>query len=306
MDNQRIQFINHSVEPGRLKGRLFIGDDRQRQDLVGYQLHWGHSESERLAGNSLIKSFRVANAGTETSPRYAVQRPMSVDFVQAAIPEEARYFLLYVEELNGEQYLYARREIRNSQHLLPPSATRLERQLASTAGRLSQLPVQLHSLWDPYRCPAPLLPWLAWAVSIDIWPTNPEDPAEEASQRREVISRNAFVHKHKGTRAAIQQALNTFTGTSITLTEWWEETPPAAPHTFKLDLLVNRADQGAGSADLNTRLRQAIDAVKPVRSHYTFTISTVQSSALRLAAVTEAVSHKRFHMSAVLAKREES
>ena len=262
MNSQRIHFINESDQPGQLSGQLLIEHDRTRRDWVRYELHWGDSEGQRLS-NSPLLAYGVENIGTEAAPHYQVKKPLVQVFNNTPIPAQACFFLVLVVDLTGEQHLYARRSIFNQEHLLPPSATELERYLSATSGRLNQLPVVLDSLWDPHRCPTQFLPWLAWAVSIDIWPSN-SDPVEEASQRREMISRNAFVHKHKGTRAAIQQALNAFTGTSIRLTEWWEETPPAAPHTFKLDLLINRAAEGAGSADLNARLRQAIDAVKPV------------------------------------------
>ena len=42
--------------------------------------------------------------------------------------------------------------------LLPPNATALERALASVIARISDVPVPIGDLWNPARCPAPLLP----------------------------------------------------------------------------------------------------------------------------------------------------
>jgi phage tail P2-like protein len=293
-----IQFINESVTTNTLTGRLLIGHDRHRWDISGYELHWGRDAQSQIGANSLIAAYGAENTGESGRSNYVFQRPLMHTFAETPLPHNAAYFLVFATDHQGQKFLYAAQKLVNETHLLPPSATRFERRLAATSGRLSRLPVAIDSLWDPSRCRPELLPWLAWAASVDIWFDNKDDPTEEASRRRELIRKSAFVHQHKGTRAAIRQALNAFANANITLTEWWQQTPPGPPHTFNLDLLVNGNLSGIAGADLNERLRQAIDAIKPVRSHYTFTISTVQTSTLRLAASSEAVSYKRFNMAA--------
>ncbi|HHA2458269.1 TPA: phage tail protein I, partial [Stenotrophomonas maltophilia] len=53
-------------------------------------------------------------------------------------------------------------------NLLPTNATHAERALAR-AIVARPLPVDITALWDADRCPTALLPWLAWALSVDEW-----------------------------------------------------------------------------------------------------------------------------------------
>ncbi len=87
--------------------------------------------------------------------------------------------------------------------LLPPSATPALRHVEAATARLADVDAgALRRLWDPDACPVTLLPWLAWALSVDEW-----DPSWPEDRKREVI-RSAFaVHRVKGTLAAIRQAL---------------------------------------------------------------------------------------------------
>ncbi|MNZ02354.1 Phage tail protein [compost metagenome] len=86
--------------------------------------------------------------------------------------------------------------------LLPPSATRLEHLTAATlANRLT--PEQITSARFADTCPAALLPWLAWARSVDWW-----ELAESEDQQRALISASFRLHRRKGTPWAIKEALN--------------------------------------------------------------------------------------------------
>jgi len=58
------------------------------------------------------------------------------------------------------------------------------------------------SLWNAATCPAPLLPWLAWAFSVDIW-----DERWSEARQRAVIAASVEVHRRKGTRGAVVAAL---------------------------------------------------------------------------------------------------
>ncbi len=297
---EAIQFINESSATNTLTGRLLVGHDRDRRDIGAYELHWGSDEQTPNGADSLIVEYSAENIGGLRRSNYVFKRPLVHSFTDTVMPDGASHFLVFAIDENNQRLLYASRKLLNEEHLLPPGATALERRFSATSGRLSQLPVEIDTLWDPSRCRPELLPWLAWAASVDIWFDNKDDPTEEASRRRELIRKSAFVHQHKGTRAAIRQALRAFANVNITLSEWWQQTPPGMPHTFKLDLLVNGNLLGIAGADLDRRLRQAIDAIKPVRSHYTFTVSTVQTTQLRAAASSEAISYKRFNMAATL------
>lgn len=85
--------------------------------------------------------------------------------------------------------------------LLPPSVTRLER-LAATTLASSVTPEVIAATRFADTCPAPLLPWLAWARSVDWW-----ELAESEDQQRALISASFRLHQRKGTPWAIKEAL---------------------------------------------------------------------------------------------------
>lgn len=148
--------------------------------------------------------------------------------------------------------------------LLPPNRTALEAQIA--ASHPLDLPVPLRTLWNPRTCPAHLLPFLAWAFSVDHW--SPDWPEQV---KRDVIAASFDVHRIKGTRLAVDRALKAM-GVDVEITEWFELDPPLPRGTFSAVLYVNNNLTPHESAFLNQRLydelRAAIDAAKNVRSHY--------------------------------------
>ncbi len=292
-----IQFLNVAQAAGRLEGTLWIGNAQERTDIKEYSLHWGTSATEKISLDNPIDTF-IADVGTADEPVYRFTQPLRHEFEQTSIPAEATHFLVFIKDIAhaDEDVLYASQMLFNQAHLLPSNATVLERSLANASARLSRVPVLLKTLWDYSRCPQNLLPWLAWSVSTDNWFDNEEDPDAEASERRDIIRLSPFIHQHKGTRKAIQQALASL-GVDVTIIEWWENEPPLEPHTFKLELLVN-SNVGANDQALEVKLRQAIDAAKPVRSHYTYNIRTVLMVYMRFAASSEVVSYVRFNMAA--------
>jgi phage tail P2-like protein len=84
--------------------------------------------------------------------------------------------------------------------LLPPNATTLERRIAASGFVTPSGYVP--TLWNADTCPAALLPWLAWAESVDDW-----NPAWSEERQRAVIKTSRAIHRLKGTVAAIKQAL---------------------------------------------------------------------------------------------------
>ncbi|WP_387464094.1 phage tail protein I [Photorhabdus sp. RM323S] len=114
--------------------------------------------------------------------------------------------------------------------LLPIGSTVLEMAAASACSQLQNVPVPLRQLWDPDTCPVELLPYLAWAWSVDRW-----DMDWPESTKRESIKASMFVHKHKGTIGAIRRVVEPF-GYLIRVTEWWQTNDE--PGTFRLDIGV--------------------------------------------------------------------
>lgn len=85
--------------------------------------------------------------------------------------------------------------------LLPPNATPLERALAR-AGAMPHKPEIIRTLWNPWTCPIELLPWLAWAWSVDEW-----DLAWTETQQRAMVAASKKLHQKKGTTWAVREAL---------------------------------------------------------------------------------------------------
>ena len=89
-----------------------------------------------------------------------------------------------------------------SNDLLPPSASRMERVAARVCASLGEVPVPLRQLWNPWTCRADLLPYLAWAFSVDRW-----DEAWPISTKRKAVADAFYLHKHKGTTSAVRRVV---------------------------------------------------------------------------------------------------
>ncbi|SUW63505.1 Bacteriophage P2-related tail formation protein [Buttiauxella agrestis] len=118
----------------------------------------------------------------------------------------------------------------NSVRLLPVGSSPLELAAAKACAELTRVPVPLRQLWNPETCPAPLLPYLAWALSVDRW-----DETWPVDIKRGVIKAAKYLHKHKGTIGAIRRVVEPL-GYLINVTEWWQTND--APGTFRLDIGV--------------------------------------------------------------------
>ena len=138
--------------------------------------------------------------------------------------------------------------------LLPQNATAAERALSEAIARVSSVPVVVRQVWNPDACPAEILPWLAWAFSVDEW-----DPAWTDAQKREVIRQSVKIHSKKGTVEAVKTAVNAIFGTSTVL-EWYEF--DGEPHTFKIQTRGRLPNE-----DAFRRLIRLVTAAKPLRSH---------------------------------------
>lgn len=85
-------------------------------------------------------------------------------------------------------------------HLLPGNATPLERAFSGATGRLAAIPYPIREAFRWDTCPAPLLPWLAWEMSVDLWD---EDWPEQ--RKRSIIRESFELHRRKGTLYAIER-----------------------------------------------------------------------------------------------------
>ena len=146
--------------------------------------------------------------------------------------------------------------------ILPPNATALERGLDQVEeARLDAIDLPIDDLWNPDRCPASLLPWLAWGISIDIWDTNWTE-----AQKRNAIASAIEDQRRKGTRASLRTVLDRF-DPLIEIVEWFEDRGTLDPHTFRLELPLKTVSAVEYDTALVTALLRDIATVKPLRSH---------------------------------------
>ncbi|MCP1605724.1 phage tail protein I [Pseudomonas citronellolis] len=162
--------------------------------------------------------------------------------------------------------------------LLPSNSTALERAAAQVGVQATDLPVILRSLWNPETCPLNLLPWLAWAWSVDDW-----SDAWSERQKRDTVKQALAVQRIKGTIGAVRRALGAL-GLPVRVQEWFNQTPAGQPYTFRLLLDV---DQGAlTKADL-VKVLEVVANTKNLRSQLETVLLTVTSQAeLTVATVT--------------------
>lgn len=140
--------------------------------------------------------------------------------------------------------------------LLPPGSSALERRLAQACSGISDLNVPLRDLWNPWKCPAKFLPYLAWAFSVDRWEENWTETA-----KRQAVSDAFWIHQRKGTVAAVKRVIEGL-GYSMTLEEWWEVADPAG--TFRLEIDLNEIGI---TEPMIYELERIIGDAKPVSRH---------------------------------------
>lgn len=91
------------------------------------------------------------------------------------------------------------RWIDTATEILPASATKFE--VALLAAELHhEIPVPIADLWRPGSCPEALLPYLAWALSVDVW--QQDWPVEK---KRDVVRSSFEMHRLKGTLEGIRR-----------------------------------------------------------------------------------------------------
>ncbi|HFR0339294.1 TPA: phage tail protein I [Klebsiella pneumoniae] len=140
--------------------------------------------------------------------------------------------------------------------LLPPSASAWMRSAEVATAKLSGITVAIRTLWTPTACPVDLLPYLAWALSVDRW-----DKGWPAAKKVGAIQRSYWLHRRKGTRAAVRRVIEDM-GFSATFAEWFDVGD--APGTFRLEVDVN--DVGLTPKTLD-ELNRLIGDAKPVSRH---------------------------------------
>jgi phage tail P2-like protein len=101
-----------------------------------------------------------------------------------------------------------------------------------------------------------MLPWLAWALSVDVWSTGWSE-----EKKRQVIKATTEVHRHKGTPYAVEAAFKAI-NIRATVKEWFEY--DGDPYKFKL--AVDVVDEGLDAATYAI-IEEIAKKTKNVRSH---------------------------------------
>lgn len=152
--------------------------------------------------------------------------------------------------------------------LLPPNATAGERAVSNATARIGGVPVPIRDTWDADTCPASLLPWLAWAFSVDQWDANWSE-----AQKRATIKSAVAVHRYKGTIGAVRESITSL-GIGAQVQEWFVQSPEGEPYTFRL--ILDATQTSATQAEL-FKLLEVVTGTKNLRSHLDAVVPGVTS-----------------------------
>ncbi|MFS9629150.1 phage tail protein I [Enterobacter hormaechei] len=143
-----------------------------------------------------------------------------------------------------------------SNSLLPPSASDFMRNAEKVTEKITDIPVMIRTLWNADTCTVSLLPYLAWALSVDRW-----DKDWPEQTKRQAIRDAWLIHRHKGTIGALRRVVEPL-GYIINVTEWWETNDP--PGTFRLDIGV--LESGI-TEEMYYEMERLIADAKPASRH---------------------------------------
>jgi phage tail P2-like protein len=88
---------------------------------------------------------------------------------------------------------------------------------------------------NPTVSPVQQLGHLAWSRGLDYW-----DPAWPESVKRQLALVAPTNLRRRGTRAAIESALDAF-ASQLVIEEWWEQTPEGVPCTANAQVIAGTA-----------------------------------------------------------------
>lgn len=265
---------------------------------------WGRAGVEEALADELaaleILRQQLADLPTPTTPAPAQAQTPELGPSDAAFmdPEPTVSYADTFSEVTA----LATGEVRT---LLPPNASETERALEIVmAERLVGIENPIYALWNVNTCPENLLPWLAWAFSVEVW-----DHSWDVSVKRAVIRNSLAIHRIKGTKRSIELALEAL-GMRVDLHEWFQLDDSGAqiserPHTFYIDILANDVwDAGFRvDAQLHALISEMLRTVKPVRTHFTLRVGEARKHSLSYAAGhRRSLKSSRAHMPTIAAK----
>lgn len=155
--------------------------------------------------------------------------------------------------------------------LLPPNATPAERALSEAMAQVGDVPVIIKEVWNANTAPANVLPWLAWAFSVDDWDVNWTE-----QQKRNTIKGAVASQRIKGTIGAVKKQLAAL-GVDIQVQEWFNQLPPGNPYTFKL--IVNTEQASVTQIGMK-KIIEIVNTNKNLRSHMDLISVTANSESI--------------------------
>jgi len=168
--------------------------------------------------------------------------------------------------------------------LLPPNSTEMELALEQLLGaRIGAINTPYRDLWSAQTCPEELLPWLAWALSIDQWSAD-----WPLHIRRARVATAIEIQRIKGTAQSVIDVVDSFGG-SVVVREWFQQDPIGTPHTFDLTVTLGGENAEAPEQEFIDAVISEVARTKPVRSHFTFTVSQTARARVGLRAVARPV-----------------
>ncbi|MBD1581282.1 phage tail protein I [Pseudoalteromonas sp. S16_S37] len=151
----------------------------------------------------------------------------------------------------------------NLPKLLPSNASKLLHALTQLLTYPEQTQL-LYDIWHPQKCPAQLLPWLAWSLSVDDW-----NDAWSEKNKRQVIADAFEVHRYKATPYALKKALDSL-GIETDIQEWWQS-EGAQRGTVLVQALVNQNldtnAQGLLTKAMLAQVKRIVDTAKRASVH---------------------------------------
>ncbi|WP_413874166.1 phage tail protein I [Albidovulum sp.] len=155
--------------------------------------------------------------------------------------------------------------------LLPPTSTPVETALEIATERAGSVAVPVGDLWNPATCPPAMLPWLAWALSVDGW-----NAEWTEAEKRAAIAASIGIHRRKGTVAAILAGMETAGIADGRLFERWtasrhdgafnadgSRTHAPSDHWAEYRIEIDRPISIAQAAEV----RRLLGKVAPARCH---------------------------------------
>jgi phage tail P2-like protein len=147
----------------------------------------------------------------------------------------------------------------------------LEGDIEQVLAGATSVDVPIGDLWNPDACPAHLLPWLAWALSVDEW-----DSGWSETTKRRTLMDSIGVHRSKGTVAAVKTALAAAGYGAAEVIEWFGWEQHDGTYSYDGSIYYSTPDHWAEyrikltrpiTVEQAAQVREILDAVAPARCH---------------------------------------